>query len=188
MCIIIVFWVGTDKLFSCFFSGFLQSLPRDQSRDVTLSLGEAGWFFIVRLLKFILFFVNWIHYAFPSIINITCYVYYYCIWLSFNSLFFCFFAGFFLFSPKGSVTGCDFSLSSFCYSKVYFISRRASSFRLLLLRLWSNRCGEALVVYEILFWIGLLSQEVRQRRKKENNNNNIKRNMLGDQCPPPPGY
>ena len=46
---------------------------------------------------------------------------YYCIRLSFNTLFYCFFAEFLLFSPNGSVTGCDFSLESFCYSRVYFL-------------------------------------------------------------------
>ena len=40
-----------------------------------------------------------------------------------DKLFSCFFAGFLLFSSKGSVTGCDFSLGSFCYSPVLFISR-----------------------------------------------------------------
>ena len=32
-------------------------------------------------------------------------------------------AGFLLFSPKGSVTGCDSLLGSFSYSQVYFLSR-----------------------------------------------------------------
>ena len=41
----------------------------------------------------------------------------------FNTLFSHFFAGFLLFSPKGSVTGCDSSLRSFCYPPVYFLSR-----------------------------------------------------------------
>ena len=58
-----------------------------------------------------------------SSIVLTCYVYYYCIRLSFNTLFSCFFAGLRLFFPKGSVTGCDSSLGSFCYSPVYFLSR-----------------------------------------------------------------
>ena len=34
----------------------------------------------------------------------------YLIWFSFNKLFFCFFAGFLLFSLKESVTGCGTSL------------------------------------------------------------------------------
>ena len=38
-------------------------------------------------------------------------------------LFSCFFVGFLLFSPKGSATGYDSSLGSFCYSPVYFLSR-----------------------------------------------------------------
>ena len=36
---------------------------------------------------------------------------------------FSFFTGFILFPRKGSVTGCDRSLESFCYSPVYFPSR-----------------------------------------------------------------
>ena len=38
-------------------------------------------------------------------------------------LFSCFFAGFLLFSPKVSVTGCDSSLGSFYYSPVSFLLR-----------------------------------------------------------------
>ena len=34
-----------------------------------------------------------------------------------------FFAGFLFYSPIGSVTGCDSSLGSFCYSPVFLISR-----------------------------------------------------------------
>ena len=70
------------------------------------------------------------HYVFSiSYIVLKWYVYYYCILLGFTTLFIlfyffsCFFAGFLLFSPKGSVTGCDSSLGSFCYSPVYFFSR-----------------------------------------------------------------
>ena len=35
-----------------------------------------------------------------------------------GKLFSSFFSGFLLFSPKGSVTGCDSSLESFCYSRM----------------------------------------------------------------------
>ena len=38
------------------------------------------------------------------------------------------FARFVLFSPNGSVTGCDYSHGSFCYSQVYFISSSCISF------------------------------------------------------------
>ena len=41
----------------------------------------------------------------------------------FKTLFSCLFAGFLLFSPKGSLTGCDSLFGSFCYSPVYFLSR-----------------------------------------------------------------
>ena len=61
--------------------------------------------------------------------------------VSTRSIFPCFFfAGFLLFSPKGSVTGCDSSLG-----RLHFAY--ASSFPLLLLRLCSNRCDEALLAY-----------------------------------------
>ena len=77
-----------------------------------------------RLFKFILLFVNWVSFWFSiSFILLPCYVYYSCIWLGFNLLFSCFFTGFLLFSPKGSVMGCVSSLRSFCYSPVCFLSR-----------------------------------------------------------------
>ena len=65
------------------------------------------------------------------------------------TLFSCFYAGFLLFSPKGSVTGCDSLLASFCYLKVYVISRSYILFRVLLLRLGINRCAVSLVVINI---------------------------------------
>ena len=110
-----------------------------------------------------MFFVNWISlFFFLSHIVLTCYVYCYCMWLDFNTLFSCFFAGFLLFSPKGSVTGCDSSLGSFCYSLVTSFRVHASSFRLLLLRLCGNRCAEALVIYRNSLMGLLLSKEVMQ--------------------------
>ena len=64
-----------------------------------------------------------------------------------DTLFSCFFAVFRLFSHKGSVTGCDSSLGSFCYSRMIFhFEVHASSERLLLLRLCNNGCAEALIV------------------------------------------
>ena len=67
-----------------------------------------------------------------------------------------FFAGLLLFSPKGSVTGCDSLLGSFCHSPVYvLLFAYASSFRLLLLRLCNNRCAEALGVYQKFSFGGL---------------------------------
>ena len=102
----------------------LLSFPRDQSRDVTPHLGEGVWFFIFDYSSPFCFFVNWISFWFFHLLyRLTCYVYYYCIWLGFNTLFSCFFAGFLLLAHKGSVTGCDSSLGSFCYSPVYFLSR-----------------------------------------------------------------
>ena len=98
-----------------------------------------------------------------SYIVLTCYVYYYWIWLGFNMLFSCFLAGFLLFSSKWSVTGCDSSLGSFCYSIAYF---------LLLMHLHSGyyyydyaNIGVLRPSWftEKLFWIGLLlSKEVKQ--------------------------
>ena len=43
MFIIVVFILGSNKRF-CFFAGFLLSLPRDESRDVTPCLGEGDDF------------------------------------------------------------------------------------------------------------------------------------------------
>ena len=121
MFITIVFRLGADKRVSCFFYSLS---PRDQSRDVTPRLG-GGWItMIFDYSNTFCFLLIEIHYGFSiSYIVITYYVYYYCIWYGFNTLFFSFFAGFLLFSPKGSVTGCDSSLESFCYSPVYFLSR-----------------------------------------------------------------
>ena len=106
-------------------SFLLLSLPMDQSRDVTPRLGECGWFLIFDCLSPFYFLLIEFHYAFSiSYIVQTCYVYdSYCIWFNFNTHFSCFLAGLLLFSPKVSVTGCDSSLGSFCYSPVYFSSR-----------------------------------------------------------------
>ena len=100
---IIVSRLGCDTLFSRIFAGFLLSLPRDQTRDATPRLGEGGRFFIFIWSPFYFLLIEF-HCAFSiSYIVPTCYVYYYCIWLYFNTLF-CVFAGFLLFSPKGFVT------------------------------------------------------------------------------------
>ena len=114
MFIIIVFRLGSDV--SCFFYCFSQ---RILSPDVTPRLGKGGWFFIAIIqVHFVFCWLNFIMFFSISCTVLTCYVYYCCIWLGFNTLFSCFFAGFQLFSPKESVTGCDSSLWSFCYSKV----------------------------------------------------------------------
>ena len=55
--------------------------------------------------------------------------------------------------PKGSVTGCDSSLGSFFYFKVYFSSHSCILFRLQLLRLGSNGCAVSLVVINICTYI-----------------------------------
>ena len=65
-------------------------------------------------------------------------------------LFPCYFAGFLLFSPKGSVTGCDSSLAcEFCYLIVYFNSRSCIFFpaNIITTTVCSNRCADALVGY-----------------------------------------
>ena len=80
--------------------------------------------FHFRLFKSILFCVHLISSCFSiSYIVLTCYVYYYCIWFGFNTLFSCSFAGFLLFSPKGSVTDVTPRMGIFCYSPLYFLSR-----------------------------------------------------------------
>ena len=106
----IVYRLGSDKLVSCFLFG----LPQGISRGMwLLAWGRVNDFsFSIIQVHFVFLLVE-IHYAFSiSCIVLTCYVYYYCIWYGFNTLFSCFFAGFLLFSPKGSVTGCDSSLRS----------------------------------------------------------------------------
>ena len=131
MFIIIIFWLGTARrlLF------LLLSFRSDQSRDVTprvtkcergvtlhdWSLGRGWMMFYFRLFKFIFFLIKF-HYVFSiSYIALT-----YCIWSAFNTPLSCFFAGFLLFSPKGSVTGCHSSLDSLCYSPVHFMHLHSS--------------------------------------------------------------
>ena len=99
---------------------------------------------------------------FISYIVLTYHIYNYCIWLGFNPLFSCSFAGCILFSPMAWVTGCDSSLGSFFCSPVYFLSR---------MHVLSCYYYYDYVVIgvlrpswrtEILFWIGLqLSKEVK---------------------------
>ena len=109
MFIIIVFRLNSDKIF------YLSQWIRHGMW--LLSWGKVIIFYF-WLFKSIIFFANWISVALSiSCIVLTCYVYYYSIWWSFNRDF-CFFAGFLLSSPKGSVTGSDSSLGSFCYSPV----------------------------------------------------------------------
>ena len=144
---IIVFWLGSDKHVRLLF--VLLSSQRDQSRDVTPRLGEDGWFFIFDCSRPFCFLLIEFHYViFISYIVLTGYVYYYCILLMFNKPFSCFFAGFLLFSPKGS---CSHGMWLLAWEFLLFSSALplayASSFRLLLLRLCSNRCAEALVIY-----------------------------------------
>ena len=155
MFIIIVFRLGSDKLCVLF---ILLSFPRDQSRDVSPRLGESGWFFIFGCSSVLFIMLINFHYNFFSPISsivLTCYVYYYRIWLGFNMLFSCFFTGFLLFSPKILVTGCDYLLGSVCYSPMYLFS---------CMHLHSGYYYYDYVIIsvlrplwftEILFWIGL---------------------------------
>ena len=82
--------------------------------------GGGGWFFIFWLFVSILLFVksNFMV-LFPFLIK---FYHIMCIIIVFRvgseKLFSCFFSGFLLFSPKGSVTGCDSSIGSFCYSRI----------------------------------------------------------------------
>ena len=144
----------------------LLSFPRDKSRDVTPRLWEGGWFFIFEYSSPFCFLLIEIHYTFSnSYIVLTCYIYYYCIWWGFKTLFSCFFAGFLLFSPKGLVTGCD---SSLAWEFLLFKSVLHFAF----LHLLSGYYYYGYVVIgvlrpswftEIFFWIGLLlSKEVKQ--------------------------
>ena len=87
-------------------------------------LEESGWFFIFCCSRTFYFLLIEFHSACSIYYTVrTCRAYYYCILFGFKTLFFCLFAAFLLFSPMGSVMGCDSSLGSFCYSPVYFLSR-----------------------------------------------------------------
>ena len=104
--IIIIFKLGSDKLVWCLFYCLSQGISHGMWLLAWVRVDDFNF----RLFKSILVFVNWISlYFFSSFIVLTCYVYYYCILLGFNTLFSCYFAGFLLFSPKGSVAGCDSS-------------------------------------------------------------------------------
>ena len=131
MFIIIVFRLGSDKLICCLFYSLSQGISHGMwlwsmwllawGRVDDFSFSIVQFHFFCRL-NFIFFI---------SCIVVICHVYYCCIWLGFNTLFCCFFAGFILFSPKGSVTGCNsLQLSVFVILQMYAYP---SSFRLLLL-------------------------------------------------------
>ena len=81
--------------------------------------GEGGWFFIffdcsspfcILLIEFHYTFFPFLIKYYPIMFIIILFRF------SSDKPFTCFFAGFLLFFPKGSVTGCDWSLGSFCYS------------------------------------------------------------------------
>ena len=137
-----------DKLNSCFFYYFSQGI----SHGCDSSLG-GGW---------MIFF--YFHYAFPSLI--------YCfhimviisrISLGFNMLFSCLFSGFPLFSPMGSVTGCDFLIGSFCYSPLYFLSRMHLLFGYYYYDYVAMGVLRPLWFTGILHWISILMfQEIKQ--------------------------
>ena len=98
--------------------------PKESVTGCDSSLGGGWMIFHFRLFQvpFVFLLIEFHYFFFISYIVLTRFVYYYCIWLDFNTLFSYFFPGFLLFSAKGSVTGCDFRLGSFCYSSVYFLS------------------------------------------------------------------
>ena len=109
MFVIIVFRLGSDKLVFWLFYCLSQGI---MSRYVTRRLRDGGLFFIFDYSSPFCFLLIQFHYALSiSYIVLTCYVYYYyrryCSWLGFDKLFSCFFEGFLLFSPKGSVTWYD---------------------------------------------------------------------------------
>ena len=71
--------------------------------------------FLIVQIHFVFLLIEF-HCAFSiSYRVLTCYIYYYCIWHGFKTLFSCFFALFLLFSPKRSVTRCDSSLGGGVY-------------------------------------------------------------------------
>ena len=76
MFIIIVFKLDSDKLFSCFFTGFLMSLPR----GVTPRLGRVDDFSLFDYASpFCCLLIEFNYHFFVSYLVLTCYVYYYCI-------------------------------------------------------------------------------------------------------------
>ena len=141
MFIIIVFRLGSDKLICYLF----YCLSQGKSHGMCLLAWGLGWvIFHFRLFNSILI-VNWISLFFLIFyIVLTSYVYYYCIWLCFNTLFL---HRIFTVLSKGIRHGTWLLAWEFLlfFSVLHFAY--ASSFRLLLLRLCSNRCAEALVVY-----------------------------------------
>ena len=110
MFIIIVFRLGNDRPFSCFFC-------RKGSVTGCDSLLGERWM-ICHFLIIQVHFLNWISlcvfHLLPSA-KMPCLL----LLCMFNKLFSCIFPGFQLFPLKGSVTGCDSSLG---YSPVHFIS------------------------------------------------------------------
>ena len=120
------------------------------------------WFSLL-FFHFMFFFI----WFFFHLIFSTCYVYcYYCIWFSYNTLFSCFFAGFYCSLPSDQSLDVTLRLGVFVILLFTVLPfGYGSAFWLLLLRLCSNRCAEALVVYRFFLKIGLLlSKEVKQHK------------------------
>ena len=144
MVIIVLFRLGSDKLSSCLFTGFLLSLPRDQSPDVTPRLGEVADFLFFDWSSFCFWLLNCA--LSISYFVLTCYVYYYFILFGFNTLFSCFFCKNSTVLSQGICHGMwlfswEFLLFS---SSLHFAFKHLSD---LLFRQCSNMCAEALVVY-----------------------------------------
>ena len=97
---IIVFRLGSDKLSPVSSTVF----PKGSVTGCVWLLAWGGWMdgwcFIFEYSSPFCFLLIQIHYAFSiSYIVLTCYVYYYCIWQGFNTLFSCFFLDFYCSLP-----------------------------------------------------------------------------------------
>ena len=153
MFIIIVFRLGNEWLARLL---FILSFPGGAVTGCDSSLGGGTMIFNFRLFKFILFFVNWISLCFfPSFIL--------CWYVTFIIVFDL------VLTRSSSVSrrisailslGISYGMWLLAWEFLLFSSvlpfADASSFLLLLLRLCSNRCVEALVAYRNSLLNGLL--------------------------------
>ena len=127
------------------------------------SVTGCDFWFLIFDCSSLFFLLIEFHYAFSiSYIELTCSVYYHCIWLGFNTLFSCFFPGFTVLSQGIShgiwLLAWEFLLFSsvllmnlysldYSYESLFtYESSYESLSRLLLWRLCSNGCAVALAV------------------------------------------
>ena len=143
----------------------LLSFPRDQSRDVTNGLGKGWWFFIFRVFKSILFFVNWNSlYVFQLLYstNMLCLLLLYLIWFLNTLLLF--------FRRISTVRSQGINHGMWPLAWAFLLIKSVLHFAFLHLLSGYDYCDYVVIgvlrpswFTEILFWIGLLlSKEVMQ--------------------------